>query len=108
MGATRTQQTKLPFAEPLLFLAHRYPRLRHLLDLKRDLINASAIPPTYLCADLRDTLGPPPPVKAAQSPGSPFHLATLMPVKYDVVLIDPPLNCYGEARRALQERAELS
>lgn len=82
----------------LSFTFHRYPKLHRLLEIKRGLVDASASPATYLATDLRDSLGPPP--SNAQRPaagdGAPFHLASLMPVKYDVVLIDAPLPCYGE------------
>lgn len=72
--------------------ANRYPRLQRLLELKRQHVDASASPSTYLAADLRQSLTPPPP---SHLTGGPFHLATLIPVKYDVVLIDAPLSCYG-------------
>ncbi|EPQ30636.1 uncharacterized protein PFL1_01537 [Pseudozyma flocculosa PF-1] len=114
-----------------------YPKLKRLVQIKDSLVTLAAHPPTYLCADLRQSLAPytgtgarrgrqqqgghpvttsapasgsatpqgapahvmPP---SGQQPGpSPnpaaprdFHLGTLMPVKYDVVLIDPPLASY--------------
>lgn len=77
----------------------RYPRLRRLLELKRQLVDATACPATYLCADLRGTLTTPPRQQQQQVPPMPqtqpaFHLASLMPIKADVVLIDAPLGCY--------------
>lgn len=68
-----------------------YPKLLRLVELKRTLVDNCAAPPTYLCADLKDSTAAPP-----SSPNtSRFHLTTLVPVKYDVVLIDPPLASYG-------------
>lgn len=73
----------------------RYPKLRRLLDLKQDLVDRSATPSTYLAADLRHSLRPPPPHSSHHGlTKGDFHLASLMPVKYDVVLIDAPLSCY--------------
>ncbi|PWN20931.1 MT-A70-domain-containing protein [Microstroma glucosiphilum] len=73
-----------------------YPKLHRLLEVKRGLVDASASPATYLGTDLRDSLGPPPgnAQRSGAADGGPFHLASLMPVKYDVVLIDAPLPCY--------------
>lgn len=54
-----------------------YPKLKRLVQLKDSLVTRVAHPPTYLKADLRK-----------------FNLGSLIPVKYDVVLIDPPLEAY--------------
>lgn len=70
-----------------------YPRLRRLLEHKRKILQQVSSPATYLAADLKDSLSPPPPPNRVAEK---FHLATLMPVKFDVVLIDAPLSCYGE------------
>ncbi|CAO1616261.1 unnamed protein product [Parajaminaea phylloscopi] len=83
-NAVRNRQLATRFEE--------YPRLRRLLECKRQLLDSTACPPTYLGADLRHSLAPPPP-PALHGRGD-FHLATLIPVKYDVVLIDAPLSCY--------------
>lgn len=71
-----------------------YPKLRRLIELKRALVDNCSAPPTYLCTDLRESTGAPPPLSQVANVGDRFHLATLVPVKYDVVLIDPPLATY--------------
>ncbi|CAO1634446.1 unnamed protein product [Sympodiomycopsis kandeliae] len=70
-----------------------YPKLRRLVDLKQTLVDSSAAPPTYLRTDLRDSINAPPLISHGTEVER-FHLATLVPVKYDVVLIDPPLAAY--------------
>ncbi|KAN0065563.1 regulatory protein [Thecaphora frezii] len=149
-----------------------YPKLKRLVQIKDSLVTLAAHPPTYLCADLRQSLIPyhasaarrgrqnhlqpnqqpaasagpsrtgatfkstmpqsPHPISselqngagrddvldaspsvgkaetateeveattavsgtADESPRAAFHLGSLMPIKYDVVLIDPPLETY--------------
>lgn len=63
--------------------AAEHPKRRRLLDLKAALVQASAIPRTYLCADLRAWLDPH------------ASLGVLEAVGYDVILIDPPLFSYA-------------
>ena len=122
-----------------------YPKLKRLVQVKDSLVTSVAHPPTYLCADLKESLvsftGPShrqsrhsaqgsqthsshssrtpsasqtPQNQAIElepdstidrsdankddsansiSPAS-FHLTSLTPIKYDVVLIDPPLETY--------------
>lgn len=55
----------------------RYPKLQKLITLHSDLVADHAHPPTYLEADLRS-----------------FAITSLLPVKYDCILIDPPLEEY--------------
>ncbi|WFD21652.1 mRNA (2'-O-methyladenosine-N(6)-)-methyltransferase [Malassezia equina] len=64
-----------------------HPKLRHLLDLKAQLVDAAAIPPTYLRADLRAWLPAP----------TPPNLGVLETLRYDVILVDPPLASYAWA-----------
>lgn len=59
-------------------LTFRYPKLEKLLHLHTELVRQHACPPTYLTADLQK-----------------FHLAELLPVKFDSILIDPPLEEYA-------------
>ncbi|CCU99942.1 unnamed protein product [Malassezia sympodialis ATCC 42132] len=61
--------------------------LRYLLDLKAQLVSAAAIPPTYLRADLRTWLPAP----------TPPDLGVLEMLRYDVILVDPPLAAYAWA-----------
>lgn len=49
------------------------------------MVNAVAIPPTYLCVDLRAWLP------------APVSLGVLEALRYDVILIDPPLAAYAWA-----------
>lgn len=58
-----------------------FPAKRQLMERKEELVRASAVPPAYLRCDLRS-----------------FPLSSLLPMKFDVILIDPPLEEY--ARRA--------
>lgn len=55
-----------------------YPKLRELIRLKDDLISQTAPPPMYLKTDLHN-----------------FDL-TELPVKFDVILIEPPLEEYQQ------------
>ncbi|CDS02008.1 related to KAR4-transcription factor required for gene regulation in response to pheromones [Sporisorium scitamineum] len=68
-----------------------YPKLQRLVQLKDALVTRVAHPPTYLQADLRPSLGP---FRNATRSSDQFHLGSLIPIKYDVVLIDPPLEAY--------------
>uniref|UniRef100_V5E6M5 Uncharacterized protein n=1 Tax=Kalmanozyma brasiliensis (strain GHG001) TaxID=1365824 RepID=V5E6M5_KALBG len=68
-----------------------YPKLKRLVQLKDSLVTYVAHPPTYLQTDLRPSLGP---FRDATRSTEQFHLGSLIPVKYDVVLIDPPLEAY--------------
>ncbi|TKY86022.1 hypothetical protein EX895_004847 [Sporisorium graminicola] len=68
-----------------------YPKLQRLVQLKDALVTRVAHPPTYLQADLRPSLGP---FRDPSRSADQFHLGSLIPVKYDVVLIDPPLEAY--------------
>ncbi len=68
-----------------------YPKLKRLVQLKDSLVTRVAHPPTYLQADLRPSLEP---FRDPSRPPTQFHLGSLIPVKYDVVLIDPPLEAY--------------
>jgi len=63
--------------------AAEHPKRRRLLDLKAALVQASAIPRTYLQADVRTWLDPH------------ASLGVLEAVGYDVILIDPPLFSYA-------------
>ena len=58
-----------------------------MLDLKAQLVSAAAIPPTYLRADLRTWLPAP----------TPPDLGVLEMLRYDVILVDPPLAAYAWA-----------
>lgn len=68
-----------------------YPKLKRLVQLKDSLVTRVAHPPTYLRADLRASLEP---FRDPSRALGQFHLGSLIPVKYDVVLIDPPLEAY--------------
>ncbi|SJX66171.1 related to KAR4-transcription factor required for gene regulation in response to pheromones [Sporisorium reilianum f. sp. reilianum] len=68
-----------------------YPKLQRLVQLKDALVTRVAHPPTYLQADLRPSLGS---FRDPSRSSDQFHLGSLIPVKYDVVLIDPPLEAY--------------
>ncbi|SNX83472.1 related to KAR4 - transcription factor required for gene regulation in response to pheromones [Melanopsichium pennsylvanicum] len=68
-----------------------YPKLKRLVQLKDSLVTRVAHPPTYLQADLRTSLRP---FRDPSRSINQFHLGSLIPVKYDVVLIDPPLEAY--------------
>ncbi|ODN06628.1 Methyltransferase-like protein 14 [Orchesella cincta] len=57
-----------------------YPKLKELIRLKDELIRETASPPMYLKTDLRT-----------------FPLSSL-PVKFDVILIEPPLEEYQRTR----------
>ncbi|POW14840.1 hypothetical protein PSTT_02630 [Puccinia striiformis] len=61
-----------------------YPKLKKLSQLKRSLVASHAHPPTYIQADLR-----------SDRPNS-FNLLDLSPARFDVILIDPPLEEYVE------------
>ncbi|POW23451.1 hypothetical protein PSHT_00123 [Puccinia striiformis] len=61
-----------------------YPKLKKLSQLKRSLVASHAHPPTYIQADLR-----------TDRPNS-FNLLDLSPARFDVILIDPPLEEYVE------------
>lgn len=56
-----------------------YPKLRELIRLKDDLIAQTATPPMYLQADLKT-----------------FDLKTLGGSKFDVILIEPPLEEFNK------------
>lgn len=81
-NAVRNPSAELRFEE--------YPKLQRLVQLKDSLVNSIAHPPTYLQADLRPSLQS---YRTLRSPET-FHLGSLIPVKYDVVLVDPPLEAY--------------
>ena len=68
-----------------------YPKLQRLVQLKDSLVTSVAHPPTYLQTDLRPSLRP---YRDPSRSADQFHLGSLIPVKYDVVLIDPPLEAY--------------
>ncbi|KAI3485452.1 hypothetical protein L1887_51195 [Cichorium endivia] len=68
-----------------------YPKLKRLVELKDALVTRAAHPPTFLHADLRPSLLP---FRDPRTVGK-FHLGSLIPIKYDVVLIDPPLEAYA-------------
>lgn len=68
-----------------------YPKLRKLVETHSKLVEAAAHPPTYLQADLLQSLQP---YRRGEFPQDHFHLNQLLPIKYDVVLIDAPLECY--------------
>ncbi len=68
-----------------------YPKLKRLVQLKDSLVTYVAHPPIYLQTDLRPSLGP---FRDPSRSSDQFHLGSLIPVKYDVVLIDPPLEAY--------------
>ncbi|SPO32306.1 related to KAR4 - transcription factor required for gene regulation in response to pheromones [Ustilago trichophora] len=68
-----------------------YPKLKRLVQLKDSLVTRVAHPPTYLQTDLRPSLEP---FRDPSRSADQFHLGSLIPVKYDVVLIDPPLEAY--------------
>lgn len=68
-----------------------YPKLRRLVQLKDSLVTRVAHAPTYLQADLRPSLQP---FRGTSRSTDQFHLGSLIPVKYDVVVIDPPLGAY--------------
>jgi mRNA (2'-O-methyladenosine-N6-)-methyltransferase len=58
----------------LTITTNRYPKLRELIRLKDAMVEERATPPMFLQSDLKT-----------------FDLQSL-PVKFDVVLIDPPLH----------------
>ncbi len=68
-----------------------YPKLKRLVELKDALVTRAAHPPTFLRTDLRPSLLP---FRDPRSTGK-FHLGSLIPIKYDVVLIDAPLEAYA-------------
>lgn len=84
-GAVRNASLPGRFAE--------YPKLRRLVEAQQQLVRCHAHPPVYATADLRASLRRLPPPASADAP-PPFHLGALLPVKYDVVLIDAPLETY--------------
>lgn len=67
-----------------------YPKLKRLINAKADLLARISHPPAYVQADLL------PSTKPASRPGATpqFHLSSLLPIKYDAVIIDPPLESY--------------
>ncbi|PWN37799.1 MT-A70-domain-containing protein [Meira miltonrushii] len=73
-----------------------YPKLRNLIDAKAKLLDEISIPPTYLQADLLQSIKPYAHTTndPSEQPGAQFHLSSLLPIKYDVVIIDPPLEAY--------------
>ncbi|MCO5590184.1 hypothetical protein L7F22_044153 [Adiantum nelumboides] len=75
-----------------------YPKLRNLVDTKAKLLDEISIPPTYLQADLLQSIKPYThgqiTTDSAEQIEAPFHLSSLLPIKYDVVIIDPPLEAY--------------
>ncbi|KDN39256.1 MT-A70-domain-containing protein [Tilletiaria anomala UBC 951] len=71
-----------------------YPKLRKLVEIHGQLVELIAHPPTYLKADLLQSLAPATRFDPAVDPSHHFHLNHLLPIKYDVVLIDPPLESY--------------
>jgi N6-adenosine-specific RNA methylase IME4 len=70
-----------------------YPKLKRLIEIKSGLLSSISHPPVYLQTDLLHSLQAPP-TSATTSATSSFHLAKLLPIKYDVVIIDPPLESY--------------
>ena len=62
-------------------VAGRFPKLRRLLDLKRELVQKGATPPTTLRSDLRN-----------------IDLKATFDMKFDVIHVNPPLQEY--CRRA--------
>ena len=66
-----------------------YPKLKRLVEVKASLAASLSHPPTFLQADLLPSTAPPTSMTAGM-----FHLATLLPIKFDVVIIDPPLESY--------------
>lgn len=85
-NAVRNPEKATRFAE--------YPKLRRLVDAKADLLNDISIPPTYLQADLLSSITGPSGTAKDDSDTGTFHLASLLPIKYDVVIVDPPLEAY--------------
>lgn len=72
-----------------------YPKLRNLIDAKARLLDEISIPPTYLQTDLLQSIKPYM-LHGANGPSEQhqFHLSSLLPIKYDVAIIDPPLEAY--------------
>lgn len=72
-----------------------YPKLRRLVEAKANLLANISHHPTYLEADLLHSVGV---FNTTNSTGAdmrnPFHLTDLLPIKFDVVIIDPPLESY--------------
>lgn len=73
-----------------------YPKLRNLIDAKARLLDEISIPPTYLQADLLHSIKPYAQATndSSEQSGLQFHLSSLLPIKYDVLIIDPPLEAY--------------
>ncbi|UZJ52324.1 hypothetical protein CBS101457_001644 [Exobasidium rhododendri] len=64
-----------------------YPKLKRLVEAKSEILSSTSHPPVYLQADLTASLTFP-------TSSTSFHLARLLPIKYDVVIVDPPLESY--------------
>ena len=65
-----------------------YPSLHRLRSVKDDLVDACASPATYLKTDLRASL-------PGRARADCISISDLVPIKYDVVIIDPPLHAYA-------------
>jgi N6-adenosine-specific RNA methylase IME4 len=63
-----------------------YPKLKRLVEIKSDILASISHPPIYMQTDLLNSTG----VSYSDS----FHLANLLPIKFDVAVIDPPLESY--------------
>lgn len=68
--------------------ANSYPQLQRLHDAKAAATDATAGPATYLRTDLRASL-------PGHTKGGNVTINDLLPVKYDVIIIDPPLQTYA-------------
>lgn len=66
-----------------------YPKLKRLIEVKSDILASISHPPVYLPVDLLHSINEP--ISTLESP---FHLTRLLPIKFDVVIIDPPLESY--------------
>jgi N6-adenosine-specific RNA methylase IME4 len=64
-----------------------YPKLKRLVEIKSDILASVSHPPIYLQADLSSST-------TVSSSVEAFHLAHLLPIKFDVAIIDPPLESY--------------
>jgi hypothetical protein len=63
---------------------YRFPKLKRLISLHSDVVADHAIQPTYLNADLRT-----------------FDLTSLLPTRFDCIVVDPPVDLSWEVLGAL-------
>ncbi|WFD35536.1 mRNA (2'-O-methyladenosine-N(6)-)-methyltransferase [Malassezia cuniculi] len=69
-------------------LANSYPQLERLRDAKEAVTAQCATPATYLKTDLRASL-------PGHPKGSHITISELIPIKFDTIIIDPPLATYA-------------